>query len=93
MKAPNLYKVPKNVWGKWGKPARLVFNEVYHIMKTDNGGCLYPEQWAKLGALNIRTIAWNTAWVAAQSCQTANEETWREVELSLEKQLSAYEKQ
>lgn len=62
----NVFRVPKKRWRKWSALARKVFNEVYEAVK-DNAPVLFPPGLNKLPAHLVKVIAWNTAWIAADS--------------------------
>lgn len=62
----NVFKVPKKRWEKWNGLARKVFNEVYDVVKN-NAPVLFPPGVNRLPAHLVQVIAWNTAWVAADS--------------------------
>ena len=62
----NSFKVPQKQWCKWSGLARSVFNRVYdfafnsiELLNHPKAPVLTPA-WAK-------TLAWNTAWIAADA--------------------------
>jgi hypothetical protein len=62
----NKFKVPQKVWRKWNETAQRVFNETYRDVRDHQDVFSHPkapkhtrEQW--------RTVAWNSAWIAADS--------------------------
>ncbi len=66
----NTHKVPKKQWKKWPDIGKMVFNEVYETMSHNaelfthpKTGKLVKEQWD--------TVAWNSAWIAADATVNA----------------------
>lgn len=62
----NKNRVAQKQWKKWSDTAQRIFNDVYEfcmlnptIMVHPKAEKIQPEHW--------KTIAWNTAWVAADS--------------------------
>jgi hypothetical protein len=60
----NIHKVSKRQWKRWTVDGRNVFNDLYDtvlngqsIMKHPNHNVVAPNHW--------ETIAWNSAWLAA----------------------------
>lgn len=64
--ARNVNKVQVRQWRKWSERARIVFNNVFENMTTNQWQFLHPKSKAAPGPL-WRTTAWNAAWIAADA--------------------------
>ena len=64
MAIKNLYKVPQAQWRKWKDEEKQLFNDVYSYMYDNQELFLHPKQKA-IDHLHWKTIAWNSAWIAA----------------------------
>lgn len=65
--AKNKYNVPDEVWDEWSKKARLVFNRVYDFIYENRAIVLHPKHRPFPKADHWQTIAWNSAWIAADA--------------------------
>lgn len=66
----NKYRVPKSQWRKWRKRARVTFNWLYGLMMKDPDLFNHPKA-IKMNAAHWKTVAWNTAWLAADAVDDA----------------------
>lgn len=64
----NRYKVPIKQWRYWGERAQATFCEVYSLMMQRQELFTHP-QAIKQKAQHWKTVAWNTAWIAADQVQ------------------------
>lgn len=62
----NRYRVPQSQWRKWSIAARLVFNVIYSTV-YDNQQLITHPRTPKIKAFEWKTIAWNSAWLAADA--------------------------
>lgn len=60
----NKFDVPKELWNSWGLDARATFNRHYEMMAENTHDVGFPEI---LSDEICKTIAWNSACLAAQS--------------------------
>ena len=66
MAVTNRYKVPKKQWTRWNKKeVRLLFNGLYGTMTADPD-LFQPPKAIQLEERYWKTVAWNTAWIAAE---------------------------
>lgn len=63
---PNTHKVPAKQWRRWSAQAKAVFNELYALTLANQGIVTHPKA-AKMPPEHWATIAWNTAWLAADA--------------------------
>ena len=63
----NTYKVPKAQWKKWSEVARDVFNDLYYTLTRNKQSLFTHPKQVRLPKNQWRTIAWNTAWLAADA--------------------------
>lgn len=68
--AKNAYKVPVKKWRKWSELARRVFNLHFYELKENQSILTHP-QCDTMSARMWRTVAWNAAWLAADSVMSA----------------------
>ena len=68
--AKNAYKVPVKQWRKWSELARRVFNLHFYELK-ENQSILSHPQCDQVSVRMWRTLAWNAAWLAADSVMSA----------------------
>jgi hypothetical protein len=67
MTVRNRFRVPVKQWAKWRHGgAQHVFNEVYDVVINNQELMSHPKA-ATLHADHWRTLAWNTAWIAADA--------------------------
>ena len=66
----NKNKVPKSEWKKWGAKGRITFNWLYGLMMDSPDLFNHPKA-VKMNPLHWKTIAWNTAWLAADAVRDA----------------------
>ena len=66
----NINKVPKKAWKKWSDLSQRVFNTTYQAVRYNQQILVHPltplapsKQW--------NTVAWNTAWTAADAAESA----------------------
>jgi hypothetical protein len=64
----NKYDVDKKQWNRWCDLSQRIFNKMYEFTSLNQGLCLHPEA-KRTKATQWNTVAWNTAWVAADSCE------------------------
>lgn len=64
--AANLYGVPRKQWEKWPTLARKVFNKHFREIKLNKEILGHP-QMADISKRMWHTLAWNCAWLAADS--------------------------
>lgn len=62
--ARNFYKVPKRKWRKWSDVARGTFNRTYPFVRDSQALFTHPKA-EKQKRDHWKTVAWNTAWIAA----------------------------
>lgn len=62
----NSYKVPKDQWRQWDESAQAVFNETYKSIQDVYGNFLHPLT-GNISKEEHKTIAWNSAWLAADA--------------------------
>lgn len=62
--------VPKRKWQKWSELSRYTFNDVYSTMTQNPRLFLHPKA-KKPDDEHWDTIAWNTAWIAADAARDA----------------------
>ncbi len=60
----NPHKVPRAQWRKWNGPARATFNEIYALVKQNQGLFTHPKA-AQVPDVHWNTTAWNVAFSAA----------------------------
>lgn len=65
-KTTNQYRVPVKQWRKWSEAARAVFNRVYDFVVNNPELMTHPKA-DKLKPFHLKTIAWNTGWIAADA--------------------------
>jgi len=70
MMTRNLNKIPEKQWRKWTVPAKTTFNRVYPWLLGNQTVCLHPRT-KPIPPREWKTVAWNTAWVAADACNEA----------------------
>ena len=66
----NIHKVPNKQWKKWPDIAQRVFNEVYESMEMNPALFTHPKT-GKIAKNQWGTVAWNSAWIAADACVNA----------------------
>lgn len=62
----NIHKVNPRVWRRWSPTARLVFNRLYGCLKKNQANLTHPKGLIMKPPI-WETIAWNTAWLAADA--------------------------
>jgi hypothetical protein len=62
----NTYKVPVKQWKKWNDIAKKTFNITYFNIKACYNTFLHPKT-GKITKEEHITIAWNSAWIAADA--------------------------
>jgi len=62
----NIYRVKPKVWRQWSQKAQEVFNRVYDFNMDNQKLVTHPKQEAMKPSY-WKTIAWNTAWIAADA--------------------------
>ena len=62
----NKYKVPASQWNKWGAKGRTTFNWLYKLMMESPDLFNHPKA-VKMKPAHWKTVAWNTAWLAADA--------------------------
>lgn len=68
-RAPNKFKVPVKAWNSWTLVARHVFNKTFETMQKSPDLFRHPEDaLTEINPVYWRTIAWNSAWIAASLC-------------------------
>ena len=67
----NTYKVPLKQWRKWSEQARRVFNLVYNQLESYPDSFKHPKA-ASIPEQHWATVAWNSAWVAADAVDEVN---------------------
>lgn len=70
--AANRYKVPLKKWKKWGKPAQGVFNRCFDLFFKNQESFTHPKA-SEQPREHWKTVAWNTAWIAADEAQNVAE--------------------
>ena len=63
----NVNKVPRKAWGKWSKKARMIFNDCYKFFMENQELMNHPKA-GKQKPVFWKTVAWNSAWIAADAC-------------------------
>lgn len=71
----NRYKVPERQWRRWPEIARVVFNAQFQQMREQRS--LQHPKMATMPKEHWRTIAWNSAWLAADNVRDCLK-TWAE---------------
>ena len=66
----NKSRVPKSQWKKWGSDARITFNWLYGLMVNFPDLFNHPKA-IKMNQTHWKTVAWNTAWLAADAVHDA----------------------
>lgn len=69
----NINKLPKKAWDQWSEQARQEFNDVYDFICSNQDLIIHPKMM-KMRQDHWKTIAWNAAWVAADSMNKINTE-------------------
>lgn len=62
----NTNRVPKSQWRKWSPQARETFDWLYGLMMKSPDLFNHPKA-VKMKHAHWKTIAWNTAWLAADA--------------------------
>lgn len=66
----NQYRVPQKQWRKWTVKARETFNWLYGLMMDDPNLFNHPKA-IKMNPRHWKTVAWNSAWLAADAVKDA----------------------
>jgi hypothetical protein len=72
-KVVNVHRVPQKQWRKWDDPGKQLFNDVYaNVLLTARSKVLmHPRSnRKKFTDEEFDTLAWNTAWIAADCVTT-----------------------
>jgi hypothetical protein len=64
----NIYKVSKDQWNKWCDLEQRIFNKMYEFASLNQNLCLHPKT-KPIDEAQWTTVAWNLAWMAADSCK------------------------
>lgn len=62
----NQYRVPKKQWNKWNERGHVTFNYIYDIL-MNQFKVVCPPKFGELPTQTRKVVAWNTAWLAADS--------------------------
>lgn len=62
----NINKVPKKQWERWSLAARESFNRTYDFLYCNQKLVTHPKM-TEIKPEHWKTIAWNAAWIAADS--------------------------
>lgn len=62
----NQYKVPNKQWNKWNEQGKITFNYIYDVL-MNQFKVVCPPKFGELPANTRKVVAWNTAWLAADS--------------------------
>lgn len=62
----NQFRVPKKQWNKWNETGRITFNYIYDIL-MNQFKVVCPPKFGELPIQTRKVVAWNTAWLAADS--------------------------
>ena len=68
--ARNKYLVPRGQWRKWGADGRTTFNWLYGLMMMSPDLFNHPKA-IKMNPAHWKTVARNTAWLAAYAVREA----------------------
>lgn len=60
----NPHKVPQAQWKKWSPIQRVMFNQMFEVMSTNQHLFKHPKTWS-VEPKEWKTTAWNAAWMAA----------------------------
>jgi hypothetical protein len=63
---PNTHRVPPKQWKKWSQRAKIVFNDLYHLLRNHQKIFMHPKA-AVIPDTHWATIAWNASWEAADA--------------------------
>lgn len=69
----NIYSVPTRKWSKWNEQAREVFNRTAGVVALNQDDFKHPKA-ATLNDDHWNTVAWNTAWIAADHTNESESE-------------------
>ncbi|UUZ75506.1 hypothetical protein LP414_27710 [Polaromonas sp. P1(28)-13] len=70
----NIHKVTKKQWKKWPDLAQRVFNDTFSSLVNNQSLMTHPKtEW--LPEKQWKTIAWNSAWMAASAATIAEKAT------------------
>ena len=69
----NQFKVPLNKWKKWSILAKKVFNSQFETLKNNQKVLTHP-QMKEVSKRMWSTVAWNSAWLAADAVDTGLKE-------------------
>lgn len=67
----NQFKVQHRVWTRWGNPAKMVFNNLYENIMQNPEFVFPPKMSVEISQKDLKVIAWNAAWLAADACDAA----------------------
>ena len=66
----NRYRVQRGQWRKWNAKARETFNWLYGLMMDQPSLFNHPKA-IKQKPAHWKTVAWNSAWLAADAVRDA----------------------
>ena len=70
-KPKNINKVHRNKWRKWSNLAGQVFNRTYDYILNNQKIMNHPATVDALKPEEWKTVAWNSAWIAADAVDDA----------------------